>query len=299
MERKKRNSQRSTCMLNSAVIQTDRQPHYRYYRRQVNVLMSLGDYKQGQSNKLWQGTLASSDRPSLLSGHGQTLLNVLMTDHGQVVTELLPPLKIDTSGCVIFVIATLTSSETQIPGLRNISDQTVRNRLRETGIFPTRLVRRNMLTLRHLAFNLLTKSTIIIYTVAFFFTESLPWTLNSVTSCFGSCGDPCFLNPACAAGERIVVDNIYAPAKPASDNCPAAMTPEFLNQTHCCEYANDCMDQYNGLIRLSYFETFIGTEHNRKLAANQRVSSECGSGNITLMEYSNFMMLNYYCINRK
>ena len=96
------------------------------------------------------------------------------------------------------------------------------------------------------------------------------------------------------------MDNIYALAKPESDNCPAAMTPDdFLNQSHCCEYANDCMDQYNGVSRLSYFETFTGTEDSRKQATNQRVSSECASGNITLTEFSNFMMLNYYCINRK
>ena len=96
------------------------------------------------------------------------------------------------------------------------------------------------------------------------------------------------------------MDNIYALAKPASDNCPAPMTRnDFLNQSHCCEYANDCMDQYNGSSRLSYFETFIGKENSTWQATNQRVSSECASGNITLTEFSNFMMLNYYCINRK
>ena len=46
---------------------------------------------------------------------------------------------------------TATTTATQIPGLRRISDQTVRNRLREAGIVPRRPVRRNVLTPRHLA----------------------------------------------------------------------------------------------------------------------------------------------------
>ena len=122
-----------------------------------------------------------------------------------------------------------------------------------------------------------------------------------MTSCFGSCGDPCFLNPGCTAGERIVVDNIYALAKPKGDNCPSEMTVEYPSQSHCCEYANDCLDQYNGAERLSYFETFTGRERNAmgKPTANQRVSNACASVGDALMEFSNFMMLNYYCINRK
>ena len=38
-------------------------------------------------NKLWQVTLASPDKPSLLYGHSTTPLKVLMTGQGQVVTE--------------------------------------------------------------------------------------------------------------------------------------------------------------------------------------------------------------------
>ena len=44
---------------------------------------------------------------------------------------------------------TATSTSTQIPGLRRISGQTVRNRLRAAGIFARRPVRRNVLTPRH------------------------------------------------------------------------------------------------------------------------------------------------------
>lgn len=50
---------------------------------------------------------------------------------------------------------TATSTTTQIPGVRRISDQTVRNRLREAGLFARRPVRRHVLTPRHLADRLL------------------------------------------------------------------------------------------------------------------------------------------------
>lgn len=46
---------------------------------------------------------------------------------------------------------TATSTASEIPGLRRISDQTVRNRLREAGLFARRPVRRNVLTPRHIA----------------------------------------------------------------------------------------------------------------------------------------------------
>ena len=64
--------------------------------------MPLGDYKQGQLNKLWQSILASPDRPSLSYGHGTTPFNVLMTGQNQVVTKKLLLFKIDTSRCIIF-----------------------------------------------------------------------------------------------------------------------------------------------------------------------------------------------------
>lgn len=44
---------------------------------------------------------------------------------------------------------TATSTASQVPGLRRISDQTVRNRLREAGLYARRPVRRNVLTPRH------------------------------------------------------------------------------------------------------------------------------------------------------
>lgn len=46
---------------------------------------------------------------------------------------------------------TATSTTTEVPGLRRISDQTVRNRLREAGLASRRPVRRNVLTPRHRA----------------------------------------------------------------------------------------------------------------------------------------------------
>ena len=67
-----------------------------------DVTSTQGYYKQGQLNNLWQGTLASPDRPSLLYGHGITPLKALTTGLGRVITEKPPPLKINTSGCVIF-----------------------------------------------------------------------------------------------------------------------------------------------------------------------------------------------------
>ena len=48
---------------------------------------ATGDFKQGQLNRLWQGTLSSPDRPSLLHGHGTPALKVSITGQGQVVTE--------------------------------------------------------------------------------------------------------------------------------------------------------------------------------------------------------------------
>ncbi|KAK7493487.1 hypothetical protein BaRGS_00015198 [Batillaria attramentaria] len=46
---------------------------------------------------------------------------------------------------------TATSTASQIPRLRRISDQTVRNRLREAGLLARRPVRRNALNRRHMA----------------------------------------------------------------------------------------------------------------------------------------------------
>lgn len=46
---------------------------------------------------------------------------------------------------------TATSTAAQIPGHGRISDQTVRNRLREAGLFARRPVRRNVLTAHHVA----------------------------------------------------------------------------------------------------------------------------------------------------
>ena len=48
-------------------------------------------------------------------------------------------------------ITTATTTVTQIPRLRTMSDQTVGNRLREAGIFTRRPVRRNVFTPCHLA----------------------------------------------------------------------------------------------------------------------------------------------------
>ena len=46
---------------------------------------------------------------------------------------------------------TATTTAANIPGLRRVSSQTIRNRLRSQGIFARRPVRRNILTQRHRA----------------------------------------------------------------------------------------------------------------------------------------------------
>ena len=79
---------------------------------------AIGRLQAGYLRMMWQGTLASPDRPSLFYFRNQT--------------------------------TTATTTATQIPRLRRISDQRVCNRLREWGISPRRPVRRNILISRHL-----------------------------------------------------------------------------------------------------------------------------------------------------
>ena len=48
--------------------------------------MSMEDNNQGQLNKLWKGTLASPDRPSLIYGHCTIPIKVIITVQGYTVT---------------------------------------------------------------------------------------------------------------------------------------------------------------------------------------------------------------------
>ena len=94
-----------------------------------------------QLNKLWQGSLASPDRPSLLYGLGVTPLKVLMTGQGQIYR--VPTTAQDWYILVGHLWNRTTPAITtaiQIPGQLRISDQTVCNQPREAGMFTRRPV---------------------------------------------------------------------------------------------------------------------------------------------------------------
>ena len=109
--------------------------------------MSWGDYKQGRLDKLWQGTLASPDRPSLLNDTQS--VNDMPRSGCQRVTAVVQDRYIRVRHFCNRT-TTATNTATRILGLRRVSDQTVGNRLREAGICPKRPVRRTTSTPRHL-----------------------------------------------------------------------------------------------------------------------------------------------------
>ncbi|XP_041350913.1 uncharacterized protein LOC121369900 [Gigantopelta aegis] len=125
----------------------------------------------------------------------------------------------------------------------------------------------------------------------------LPGKLNNVYACYGASGATSFLSPTCADDERMVVENIYALTKPVDKNCPSAMTTG-VDRADCCIYEDgDCVEQYDGEVRISYFESFTGTQQFSKSSVNQRTSELCLSGNVSMMDFSNYMLMTFYCIN--
>ncbi|KAK3595058.1 hypothetical protein CHS0354_002344 [Potamilus streckersoni] len=125
-------------------------------------------------------------------------------------------------------------------------------------------------------------------------------TPNSNTTCPGKLQDS-YLKPSCGSFEVIAVDDLFVGSKPAASNCPASLDIGVYNETvkqQCCtKNESDCITQYLGASRLSFFLSCNGRSRcDNSMPQTDTQPTACSAGGLYLAN-SNYMIMTYHCIN--
>ncbi|XP_033739596.1 uncharacterized protein LOC117326904 [Pecten maximus] len=77
---------------------------------------------------------------------------------------------------------------------------------------------------------------------------------HTYSACYGTTTDS-FIKASCPGDEKIVMDKIYAYAKPLSSGCPQTMTSSSNTSASCCQHEDgDCGFEYEGSNKNTYYQ---------------------------------------------